>query len=303
MMSSMRGWIALHRQFTQWEWFGKPEMVQLFIYLLISATHEDTQWRGMTIKRGQIATSLEKIAFATSLSVRTIRTCLNRLKTTNEITVEATNKQTLITICNYDKYQGINADSDKRNDKQSDMPTDKHTTNKRQANDKQTTNPIYNNNNNNNNNNNKLSLSSACAHEQQREMIFKIFILKNFVYPAAEVDRFYSNYEAQGWRRANGQKITDVIAAARGWEQADADKKRFPEPFIEALCEIDEQFTVRGWDSLEMLRGIEKVDFTADSAVVYCSRQTVDALEGSGASRVIIARINRDLRFRVKKTI
>ena len=134
-------------------------------------------------------------------------------------------------------------------------------------------------------------------------MIFKLFILKNFISPAAEVDRFYSNYEAQGWRRANGQKITDVIAVARGWEQADADKKRFPEPFIEALREIDEQFTVRGWDSLEMLRGIEKVDFTADSAVVYCSRQTVDALESSGASRVIIARINRDLHFRVKKAI
>ena len=129
----MKGWIALHRQFTQWEWFDKPEMVQLFIYLLISATHEDTQWRGITIKRGQIVTSLEKIAFATSLSVRTIRTCLNRLKTTNEITVVATNKQTLITICNYDKYQGVGTDSDKRNDKQSDMPTDKQTTNKRQT--------------------------------------------------------------------------------------------------------------------------------------------------------------------------
>lgn len=284
----------MHRQFTQWEWFDKPEMVQLFIYLLISATHEEMQWRGVTIKRGQIVTSLDKIKAATGLSTSKIRTCLDRLKLTNEIASETTNQYRVITICNYDKYQSVGETSDRQDDKQ--------IANKSQANRKQIASAIsYNNNNNNITTKKNISLS--CTHEEQREKIFKLFILKNFVYPAAEVDRFYNNYEAQGWRRANGQKITDVIAAARGWEQADADKKRFPEPFIEALREIDEQFTVRGWDSLEMLRGIEKVDFTADGAVVYCSKQTVDALEGSGASRVIIARINRDLHFRVKKTI
>ena len=131
--SSMKGWIALHRQFTQWEWFDKPEMVQLFIYLLISATHEDTQWRGIEVKRGQIITSLEKISFATSLSVRTIRTCLNRLISTNEITCEATTQYRLITICKYDKYQDLESESDKRNDKQSDKQTDKQTTNERQT--------------------------------------------------------------------------------------------------------------------------------------------------------------------------
>lgn len=299
----MRGWIALHRQFVEWEWFDKPEMVQLFIYLLISATHDDTQWRGIDVKRGQVITSLEKISSATSLSVRTIRTCLNRLISTNEITSETTNQYRLITVCKYDKYQELSTTSDKRNDKQNDRQSVKRATSKRQANDKQTTNPIYNNNNNNNNNNNKLSLSSACAHEQQRETIFKIFFLKNFTDPHGEVQRFYDNYEAQGWRRGNGQEITDVLAVARTWEPKEKEKRRFPEPFIEALREIDKGFADRGWDSLEMLRGIEKVDFIADSAVVYCSRQTVDALEGSGASRVIIARINRDLHFRVKKTI
>ena len=300
----MRGWIALHRQFTQWEWFDKPEMVQLFIYLLISATHEDTQWRGMTIKRGQIATSLEKIAFATSLSVRTIRTCLNRLKTTNEITVEATNKQTLITICNYDKYQGVDADSDKRNDKQSDMPTDKQTTNKRQTNDKQTTNPIYNNNNNNINNNNKLSLcrARAGAREGEREKIFKIFFLKNFIDPLGEVERFYDNYEAQGWVRGNGQEITDVLAVARTWEPKEKEKRRFPEPFIEALREVNQCFADRGWESMPMLFGIYKVEFTAEDLLIYCSHQAYETMESSGAASVIQQRVRRNINYRVKQT-
>ena len=293
----MRGWIALHRQFTQWEWFDKPEMVQLFIYLLISATHEDMQWRGMDIKRGQMITSLDKISVATGLSIRTIRTCLNRLKMTNEITCESTNKNTLITICNYGKYQGVDNERDKHIDTQSD----KQTTNKRQTNDKQTTNPIYNNNNNNNNNN-KLSLSCASAHEQQRERVFKLFFLKNFISPAAEVDRFYANYEAQGWRRANGQMITDVIAAAKGWQQAEIGKKRFPEPFIGALREIDEHFTARGWDSLEMLRGIDKIDFANDMLNIYCTSATHQVIEQSGAAEVIRAKLNRQINYRVKRT-
>lgn len=296
----MRGWIALHRQFTQWEWFGKPEMVQLFIYLLISATHEDVQWRGMDIKRGQMITSLEKISVATGLSIRTIRTCLSRLKMTNEITCESTNKSTLITICNYGKYQGVDNERDKHIDTQSD----KQTTSKRQTNDKQTTNPIYNNNNNNNNNNNKISLSSAQerTREQERERVFKLFFLKNFISPAAEVDRFYANYEAQGWRRANGQMITDVIATAKGWQQAEVEKKRFPEPFIEALREIDEQFAARGWDSLEMLKGIDKIDFANDMINIYCNSATHQVIEQSGAAEVIRAKLNRQINYRVKRT-
>ena len=295
----MKGWIALHRQFTQWEWFDKPEMVQLFIYLLISATHEDMQWRGMDIKRGQMVTSLEKISAATGLSIRTIRTCLSRLKTTSEITCETTNKNTLITICNYGKYQGVENESDKQTDKQSD----KQTTNKRQANDKQTTNPIYNNNNNNNNNNNKLSLcrARAGAREGERERVLKIFLLKNFISPTAELQRFYDNYEAQGWVRGNGQEITDVLAVARTWEPKE-EKQKFPEPFIEALREIDKGFADRGWESLPMLLDIEKVDFTADNIVIHCGKQAYEAIETTGAVELIRAKVKRNINYRVKRT-
>ena len=302
--SSMKGWIALHRQFTQWEWFDKPEMVQLFIYLLISATHEDTQWRGIEVKRGQIITSLEKISFATSLSVRTIRTCLNRLISTNEIICEATKKYRLITICKYDKYQDFESESDKRNDKQTDKQTDKITTNKRQTSDKQTTNPIYNNNNNNNNNNNKLSLcrARAGAREGEREKVFKIFFLKNFIDPIGEVQRFYDNYEAQGWVRGNGQEITDVLAVARTWEPKEKDKRRFPEPFIEALREVDQCFADRGWESMPMLLGIYKIEFTAENLLIYCSHQAYEAMESSGAASVIQQRVRRSINYRVKQT-
>lgn len=131
----MDGWIKIYRKFLDWEWFHVPEMVQLFIYLLLSANREDKKWNGITIQRGQLVTSLESIHQKTSLSVRTIRTCITRLKTTNEIAINSTNRYTQITICNYDTYQYCNSQSDKQNDE----PNDKQPTNERQTNDKRTT--------------------------------------------------------------------------------------------------------------------------------------------------------------------
>ena len=127
----MEGWLSLHRRFLEWEWFGKPEMVQLFIYLLLSANHTDGKWRGVEVKRGQLITSLERMSAATSLSQRVVRTCVNRLKSTGEITTESTNQFTIVTICNYDKYQ----DSESVSNKPIDTQPDKRATNERQTSD------------------------------------------------------------------------------------------------------------------------------------------------------------------------
>jgi hypothetical protein len=133
-------------------------------------------------------------------------------------------------------------------------------------------------------------------------MVLKIFLLKNFISPIAELQRFYDNYEAQGWRRGNGQEITDVLAVARTWEPKEKEKRRFPEPFIEALREIDKDFAERGWDSLPMLLDIQKIDFTADSVVIYCGLQAYEAIETTGAVELIRAKVNRNINYRVKRT-
>lgn len=99
------GWIKIHRKFLEWEWFDKPEMVQLFLYLLLKANTETKEWHGITIQRGQLPTSLSTIARDLKLGLQTVRTCINRLKSTSELTSKSTSKYTIITICNYDKYQ------------------------------------------------------------------------------------------------------------------------------------------------------------------------------------------------------
>ena len=100
----MAGWVKIHRELLQWEWFGKPEMVQLFLYLLLKANCEEKQWQGITIMRGQLITTNSAIRKDLQLSEQQIRTIIKRLISTGEITYKSTNKYVIITICNYDSY-------------------------------------------------------------------------------------------------------------------------------------------------------------------------------------------------------
>ena len=99
------GWVKIHRKFQEWEWYGKSEMVHLFLHLLLSANVSDRQWHGMIIKRGQVVTGRKKLSDETGISEQRIRTCFLRLIETGEIVTKSTNKYTIVTICNYDNYQ------------------------------------------------------------------------------------------------------------------------------------------------------------------------------------------------------
>lgn len=98
-------WIKLYRKFDEWEWFNVSEMVHLFIYLLINANNKDKEWHGIIVKRGQLVTGRKIISGKTGISEQTIRTCLKKLEITKELTIKPTNRYSIITICNYDKYQ------------------------------------------------------------------------------------------------------------------------------------------------------------------------------------------------------
>jgi hypothetical protein len=121
------GWIKLHRKFISWEWFTTPDMVHLFVYLLLMANREDDKWQGIEIKRGQLITGRKKLSEQTGISERRIRTCLQRLQNTGELTSKSTSKYSILTICNYDVYQP--------KPKPSDQQTVQPTTNERPASD------------------------------------------------------------------------------------------------------------------------------------------------------------------------
>ena len=101
----MSGWIKLHRQIVDWEWYTDHNTFRVFIHLLLTANHKDKKYRGIELKAGSIVTSRDILAIATGLSVRQVRTALDKLKTTNELTIKTSSQGTIIEIVNYSKYQ------------------------------------------------------------------------------------------------------------------------------------------------------------------------------------------------------
>lgn len=102
---SESGYIKLHRSLLNWEWYGNKNVLRLFIHLLLSANYEDAEWQGITIKRGQLVTSLSTLATETGESIKELRTSIAKLKSTHCIEYETASKYRIITVCNYDKYQ------------------------------------------------------------------------------------------------------------------------------------------------------------------------------------------------------
>jgi hypothetical protein len=128
MNNSDNGFIVLHRKLLEWEWFADPKTLVVWIYLLFRANWKPNRWKGIEIGRGETLETIAGISRATGLSVQSVRTALEHLKSTNEITTRPTGYGTLISIATYSKYQdlpdginkGINKEINKRstNDQQ-----------------------------------------------------------------------------------------------------------------------------------------------------------------------------------------
>lgn len=99
------GYIKLHRLLLDWEWFSTPNMVTLWIYCLLRSSHKEHSYKGTTLKEGQFIDGRKAISARTGLSEQQVRTCLERLKSTKEITTESMGNFTLFTLNSWKKYQ------------------------------------------------------------------------------------------------------------------------------------------------------------------------------------------------------
>ena len=100
-------WIKLFRKFMDWEWYGDKNTKVLFIHLLLKANYQEKSWKGIRIGRGQFITSVKHLSDDVGLTTQEVRTSLKKLKSTKDITIKTTNKYSIITIENFDKYQSV----------------------------------------------------------------------------------------------------------------------------------------------------------------------------------------------------
>jgi hypothetical protein len=101
----MSGWIKIHRQILEWEWYSDNNSFRVFLHLLLKANHKQKRYKGLELKIGSIITSRDILAIETGLSVQQIRTALDKLKSTNEVTIKTSSQGTIIEVVNYAKYQ------------------------------------------------------------------------------------------------------------------------------------------------------------------------------------------------------
>lgn len=100
-----KGFIRLFRELLNWEWYEDSNVKSLFIHCLLKANYIDKKWRAKVIKKGSFITSSENLAKELRMTRKQIRTALEKLQSTNEITCKTTSKYTYITVNNWSKYQ------------------------------------------------------------------------------------------------------------------------------------------------------------------------------------------------------
>lgn len=183
----MSGWIKLHRQILEWEWYSDNNTFRLFMHLILKANHKDRRFKGIELKAGSVVTSRDILAIETGLSVRQVRTSLDKLKSTSEVTIKTSSKGTIIQLVNYEKYQLTTSEA----------------TNERPANDQRTT-----------TNKNVKKERSIFIPPTLQEL--NSFCLENNL--VLDSERFINFYDSKGWLVGKA-KMKDWKATARNWSK------------------------------------------------------------------------------------
>lgn len=103
----MKGWIKMFRQITDWELYKDINSKVLFLHLLLTAAYTDyTTSDGFVVHAGCCFTSIRQLADETGLSIRQVRTALERLEATHSLTQQTTHRGTLIKLEKWAFFQG-----------------------------------------------------------------------------------------------------------------------------------------------------------------------------------------------------
>lgn len=124
-MADSNGWVKLYRVLLDkpiWQ-LSSPEQKVILITLLLMANHKTQKWewngKQFECTPGQFISSLEKITerCGKDISIRNVRTAIKRFENLDFLTNESTKTGRLITIANWELYQGDKESPDKEADK------------------------------------------------------------------------------------------------------------------------------------------------------------------------------------------
>ena len=205
------GFIKLHRKLTEWEWYSDPCTKDVFLHLLLTANHKTRREKGVTYKRGQAVFGRREMALKLGISERNVRTALNHLKSTNEITIKATKRGSVATIVNYEKYQVTDTGSVQ----QSDQGNDRKVTNNRPTTDQQVT------TNKNEKNDKNIKRGEGKSPAPPKFIIPSIEEIEAYCRERGndvDAERFWNFYNSKGWY-VGKNKMKSWKSAVITWEK------------------------------------------------------------------------------------
>ena len=105
----MEGYIKIYRSFIDWEWYGNANTTRLFLHILLTVNYKDTMVGDFLVKRGQGLFTTKGLAEELGMSEKMVRTSLDHLKRAENLAITRRSKNSLITVLNYEWYQGERA--------------------------------------------------------------------------------------------------------------------------------------------------------------------------------------------------
>jgi hypothetical protein len=156
----------------------------------------------VAISPGQFIFGRKRAAKELGMSEQNVRTCLSTLKNARNLVVQPTNKFSIITITNWDAYQGEEGAANQQNNQQ--VTSNQPTTNQQVT--------TYKN------------IKKVKNEKKKRERVFVPPSIEEVSSYAEEigyelnVDAFMSSYEQKGWKVGKGAPMKSWQAAVRNWK-------------------------------------------------------------------------------------
>ena len=131
----MAGWIKLHRKLKNSLVFDNPDLLKVWIWCLLKATHDDyIQMIGLQeveLEKGQFIFGRKVAANELKMSESKTYRLIKKLETMQNLNIKANNKYSIITIANWELYQSDSNNSEQQFEQQMN---NKRTTNEQQMN-------------------------------------------------------------------------------------------------------------------------------------------------------------------------
>lgn len=196
-MAETSTFIKMDRNLLRWRWYQDANTMRVFLHLILTANITDHDFEKITIHRGEVATSITSISNSLKISIQSVRTALEHLKLTGEITCRRYPHYQVISIVEYSRYQS--------------MLTGKSTVNQQSGNSQVTVGQHQSKNIKNGKNEKNVCVTT---HIPDPADIHAYFSAQG--QSAAAADKFLAYNQARGWKIGKN-RIEDWRKAADMW--------------------------------------------------------------------------------------